>query len=148
MVSGRVGGVVQQLVEPALHVLDVRDVDELDGAVRGGVADDQRAAPEHPVDEAELVGDVAHPGERDVVAPAGDHAHPGDQAPVGDGVRRGQPDHERAHDEPDEHERGEDPDDQGGDRRCRPSGRRSRPPPASGSARAARRTGPWGACGC
>ena len=52
--------------------------------------------------EVLLVGDVADPGQRDVVAPAGDHAVPGDQPAGGDRVGRGQPDQERAQDEPDD----------------------------------------------
>ena len=83
-----------------------------DLAVRARVADHQRAAAEQPVDEVLLVGDVADPGQRDVVAAPGDHAVPGDQPAGGDRVGRGEPDQERPEHEPDDADRHDDPDDQ------------------------------------
>ena len=58
---------------------------------------DQRAAAEDPVEQPLLVGHVADPGERDVVAGPGDHALVGGQPAVGDGVGGGQPVQERPH---------------------------------------------------
>src|SRR4051794_19297117 len=74
---------VHQLV---LHVLDVGDVVQLDRAVGAGVADDEGAAPEQPVDRAHVVGHVADPQERDVVSAPGDQALARDQALRGDRV--------------------------------------------------------------
>ena len=103
--------VVQQVVELALDVLDPRDVGQRHLAVRARVADHQGAAAQQPVDEVLLVGHVADPGERDVVAAPGDHAVPGDQPPGGDRVRRGQPDQDRPDEEPEDADRDDDPDD-------------------------------------
>ena len=58
------------------------------------------AAAEHPVDESDLVGHVADPRQRDVVAAAGQDAGAGDQPPVGDRVARRQPLQERPQHEP------------------------------------------------
>ncbi len=66
-----------------------------DPALLAGVGDHQRAAAEHPVDQAVLVGDVADPGQRDVVPAPAEDAGAGDQPAVGDGVRRRQPAQER-----------------------------------------------------
>ena len=55
------------------------------------VGDHEGAAAEDPVDQALLVGDVADPVHRDVVAAPGEDARAGDQAAVGEGVRRQQP---------------------------------------------------------
>ena len=105
--SSRVGRVqvVEQLVEAALGLLDARDVGQRDLAVGAGVGDHQRAAAQQPVDETQLVGDVADPAQRDVVAAAGDDPVAGDQAPVGDRVRRGEPGQRWAHDVPEDGER-------------------------------------------
>src|SRR6478736_6093933 len=59
----RVVRLVDQVVEDQLDLFHARDVVELDTTCLAGVGDDKRAAPEDPVDQALLVGDVADPGQ-------------------------------------------------------------------------------------
>ena len=56
-----VGVAEQQVADLQVHLLDVRDVGKPDLASLARVGDDQRAAAEHPVDDAVLVGDVVDP---------------------------------------------------------------------------------------
>ena len=59
-----------QLVHPQRHVVHVRDVLEDHGALLARGRDLQRAAADHPVQEALLEGDVVDPVQRDVPAVA------------------------------------------------------------------------------
>src|SRR3954469_7977471 len=71
-VAAGLGEAVQLVGDLQLDLLHARDVLELDAALLAGVADDERAAAEEPVDHADLEVDAADPVERDGSTGLGD----------------------------------------------------------------------------